>query len=96
MLPVTHGEEVTKSFIVNYTVLLLCVTVLPYVTGMSGTLYLLGALLLGFGFLYYALRLKFAPRQDSPMVTFRYSITYLAALFTFLLVDHYVPAFWPQ
>jgi protoheme IX farnesyltransferase len=96
MLPVTHGDEITKSFIVNYTVLLLCVTVLPYITGMSGKLYLSGALLLGFGFLYYALKLKFAPRQDSPMVTFRYSITYLMALFTFLLVDHYVPAFWPE
>jgi protoheme IX farnesyltransferase len=96
MLPVTHGEEITKSFIVHYTVLLLCVTVLPYITGMSGKLYLVGALLLGSGFLYYALKLKFAPRQDSPMVTFRYSITYLMALFTFLLVDHYVPAFWPE
>jgi len=73
----------------------LCVTVLPYITGMSGALYLCGAVLLGCGFLYYALKLKFAPRQDSPMVTFRYSITYLMALFTFLLVDHYVPAFWP-
>ena len=95
MLPVTHGEEITKSFIVHYTILLLCVTVLPYITGMSGMLYLVGAVLLGLGFLYYALKLKFAPRQDSPMVTFRYSITYLMALFTFLLVDHYVPAFWP-
>jgi protoheme IX farnesyltransferase len=96
MLPVTHGEQVTKSFIVCYTVLLLCVTVLPYVTGMSGKLYVLGALLLGAGFLYYALVLKLAPRQDSPMTTFRYSITYLMALFTFLLVDHYVPALWPE
>jgi len=96
MLPVTHGEELTKSFIVNYTVLLLLVTVLPYITGMSGKLYLCGAMLLGLGFLYYALKLKFAPRPELPMVTFRYSITYLMALFTFLLVDHYVPAFWPE
>jgi protoheme IX farnesyltransferase len=96
MLPVTHGEDITKTFVVNYTVLLILVTVLPYITGMSGLLYLIGAMLLGVGFLYYALQLKFAPRQDSPMTTFRYSITYLAALFTFLLVDHYVPAFWPE
>jgi protoheme IX farnesyltransferase len=96
MLPVTHGEEMTKSFIVHYTVLLLLVTVLPYITGMSGKLYLVGAMLLGLGFLYYALKLKFAPRPELPMVTFRYSITYLMALFTFLLVDHYVPAFWPE
>jgi protoheme IX farnesyltransferase len=96
MLPVTHGEELTKSFIVYYTILLLLVTVLPYITGMSGLLYLSGALLLGGGFLCYALQLKFAPRQDSPMTTFRYSITYLMALFSFLLIDHYIPAIWPE
>ena len=96
MLPVTHGEQLTKSFIVYYTILLLLVTVLPYITGMSGLLYLSGALLLGGGFLYYALQLKFAPRQDSPMTTFRYSITYLMALFSFLLIDHYIPAIWPE
>ena len=53
------------------------------------------ALLLGGGFLYYALKLKFAPREDSPMATFRYSIWYLMALFSFLLIDHYIPAVWP-
>jgi len=96
MLPVTHGEQFTKSFVVHYTILLLVITVLPYITGMSGLLYLFGALLLGGGFLYYALQLKFAPRQDSPMATFRYSITYLMALFSFLLIDHYIPAIWPE
>jgi len=53
-------------------------------------------LLLGGGFLYYALKLKFAPDPDSPMTTFRYSISYLMALFSFLLIDHYIPAIWPQ
>jgi protoheme IX farnesyltransferase len=96
MLPVTHGEELTKSFVLYYTILLLIVTVLPYITGMSGQLYIFGALLLGGGFLYYAFRLKFAPQQDSPMVTFRYSITYLMALFSFLLIDHYIPVVWPE
>jgi protoheme IX farnesyltransferase len=62
---------------------------------MTGLFYTFGALLLGGGFLYYALRLKFAPRQDSPMTTFRYSIWYLMALFSFLLIDHYIPAIWP-
>ena len=95
MLPVTHGVELTKSFVVYYTILLIIVTVLPYLTGMTGPLYALGALLLGGGFLYYALILKFAPRQDSPMATFRYSIWYLMALFSFLLIDHYMPAVWP-
>jgi protoheme IX farnesyltransferase len=95
MLPVTHGVELTKSFVVYYTILLIIVTVLPYLTGMTGPLYAFGALLLGGGFLYYALKLKFAPRQDSPMATFHYSISYLMALFSFLLIDHYIPAVWP-
>jgi len=95
MLPVTHGEQVAKSFVVYYTILLILVTVLPYITGMTGLFYAFGALLLGGGFLYYALQLKFAPRQDSPMTTFRYSISYLMALFSFLLIDHYMPAVWP-
>jgi protoheme IX farnesyltransferase len=96
MLPVTHGEAITKSFVLYYTILLLIITILPYLTHMAGPLYLLGALALGAGFLYYALKLKFAPAVDLPMTTFRYSITYLMALFTFLLVDHYIPAVWPE
>ena len=95
MLPVTHGIEITKSFVVYYTILLILVTVLPYITGMTGLFYAFGALLLGGGFLYYAVQLKVAPRQDSPMTTFRYSIAYLMALFSFLLIDHYFPAVWP-
>ncbi len=96
MLPVTHGEQLTKSFIVYYTILLMIVTLLPYLTGMSGALYLLAAALLGMGFLYYVLRLKFAPKSDTAMKTFGYSIHYLMALFSFLLIDHYLPIFWPQ
>jgi protoheme IX farnesyltransferase len=95
MLPVTHGEELTKSFIVYYTILLLIVTVLPYLTGMSGMLYLLGALFLGGGFLYYSLKLKLDARNTLAMPTFGYSISYLMALFAFLLVDHYMPFIWP-
>jgi heme o synthase len=96
MLPVTHGEELTKSFVIYYTILLILVTVLPSITGMTGLLYTFGALLLGGGFLYYALKLKFTPRPDLPMTTFRYSIWYLMALFSFLLIDHYIPAIWPM
>jgi protoheme IX farnesyltransferase len=95
MLPVTHGVDITKSFVVYYTILLILVTVLPSITGMTGLFYTFGALALGGGFLYYALQLKLAPRDDSPMTTFRYSIWYLMALFSFLLIDHYIPAVWP-
>jgi heme o synthase len=95
MLPVTHGVELTKSFIVYYTLLLVIVTLLPYLTGMSGLLYLTAAVLLGLGFLYYALRLKLGGREADGMRTFVYSISYLMALFSFLLVDHYLPVVWP-
>lgn len=95
MLPVTHGERLTKSFVVYYTLLLLVVTLLPYLTGMSGPLYLTAAVLLGLGFLYYALKLKFGGDDADAMKTFAYSISYLMALFSFLLVDHYIPVIWP-
>jgi len=95
MLPVTHGIEITKAFVLCYTVLLVNVTLLPYITGMSGLLYLAGAVSLGAGFLYYAVRLKLSTRADVAMQTFGYSIVYLMALFSFLLLDHYVPILWP-
>jgi protoheme IX farnesyltransferase len=91
MLPVTHGHDHTRLQILLYTVLLLLVTLLPYSYGMSGGLYLGGALVLGLGFLYYAVRLYQADDPRMPMKTFGYSIIYLMALFAFLLVDHYVP-----
>jgi protoheme IX farnesyltransferase len=96
MLPVTHGHDHTRLQILLYTVLLLLVTLLPYSYGMSGGLYLGGALVLGLGFLYYAVRLYQADDPRMPMKTFGYSIIYLMALFAFLLVDHYVPQllFW--
>jgi heme o synthase len=92
MLPVTHGIDFTRLQILLYTVLLFVVALLPYGYGMSGGFYLGGALVLGLGFLYYAVRLYRADDERMPMKTFGYSITYLMALFGFLLVDHYVPA----
>lgn len=91
MLPVTHGETVTRSSILAYTVLLVGVSILPSLLGMSGITYLVGAVALGVVFLYYAVALKISDRSDLPMRTFAYSITYLMALFAFLLVDHYLP-----
>ena len=90
MLPVTHGVEYTRVQILLYTIIMFVVTLLPFVTGMSGVLYLVGALGLGAGFLYYALRLFKADDDTVPMSTFKYSIYYLAALFAVLLTDHYV------
>jgi protoheme IX farnesyltransferase len=93
MLPVTHGKDYTRLQILLYTVLLLVVTLLPYGYGMSGGLYLGGAMVLGLGFLYYAVRLYRNDDDRMPMRTFGYSIIYLMALFALLLVDHYVPQF---
>ena len=90
MLPVTHGEQFTRLHILYYTILLVLVTLLPYLTGMSGPLYLAAALALGAGFLYYAVALLRSPAPELPMRTFAWSITYLTALFAALLVDHYV------
>ncbi len=96
MLPVTHGPEVTKSFVLYYSILLLIVTLLPYLTGMTGVLYLFGAVLLGAGFIYYAIQLKYGHDESVAMKAFAYSISYLMALFSFLLVDHYIPSLWPE
>ncbi|MDH3646992.1 MAG: heme o synthase [Gammaproteobacteria bacterium] len=90
MLPVTHGEAFTRLHILLYTLLLVIASVLPYLTGMSGAVYLAGVLVLDAGFLYYAVALKFWPRTELPMQTFAYSITYLMGLFLLLLGDHYI------
>lgn len=89
MLPVTHGIDFTKTQVLLYTVLLSMVALLPYLTGMSGWVYLLSACALNAVFLYYALRLKYETGTQYAMPTFAYSIIYLFALFIALLIDHY-------
>ena len=91
MLPVTHGVEFTRLQILLYTILLFVVTLLPYLVGMSGLFYLVGAVLLGAGFLYYAILMRFNHDDRLAMSTFSYSIIYLMLLFAFLLIDHYIP-----
>jgi protoheme IX farnesyltransferase len=91
MMPVTHGIEFTRLQILFYTVLLVIVSLLPYLTGMSGLVYLAGALVFGGVFLYHAIAMKLSDRPEMPMKTFAYSITYLMGVFGALLVDHYVP-----
>jgi protoheme IX farnesyltransferase len=94
MLPVTHGVDFTKIQILLYTILLFIVTMMPFIVQMSGLIYLAGAVALGIGFLYYAVKLY---REDQPnviaMKTFGYSIFYLSLLFAFLLLDHYARIF---
>ena len=89
MLPVTHGEHYTKINILLYTLLLIVVTTMPYLTGMFGWLYLVSSLLLGLGFLYWAVVMLRSKGGNSGMKTFQYSIVYLMVLFAVMLIDHY-------
>jgi len=89
MLPVTHGIPYTRLQIVLYTILLVLSTLLPFLTGMSGLIYLGVALVLNGRFLYYVLSLRRGLRPELPMRTFKFSITYLMLLFAALIIDHY-------
>jgi heme o synthase len=89
MLPVTHGIPYTRLQIVLYTILLVLATLLPYLTGMSGFIYLAAVIALNGRFLYFVLALRRGLRPDLPMRTFRFSISYLMLLFAALILDHY-------
>lgn len=90
MLPVTHGIAFTKIHIFLYTLMLLAVSLMPFVINMSGLIYLSGAITLGMGFIYHAYKLLRTGNSDRhAMKTFGYSIFYLSALFSFFLADHY-------
>ncbi|HSQ04438.1 MAG TPA: heme o synthase [Burkholderiales bacterium] len=89
MLPVTHGDKFTRLHVLLYTIILLACTLLPFVTRMSGAIYLVAAVGLGGWFLYYAIKIYVAYTDQLARQTFRFSIFYLTALFAALLVDHY-------
>ena len=88
MLPVTHGDTYTKINILLYTLMLIVVTIMPYLTGLFGWLYLTSCLILGAGFLFYSALMWL--NKDSGMRTFKYSIVYLMVLFAIMLLDHYL------
>ena len=85
-----NSSHYTQLHIFLYTLLLTAVSLLPFVIGMSGRIYLVSALLLNAGFIYWAIRMLVNVKQNIPLKTFRYSIIYLAGLFTALLIDHYI------
>ncbi len=91
MLPVTHGVAFTRTYVLLYTLVLFVISLLPFVTRMSGALYLVAALSLGAGFLYQSLVLYRGRDRRAPYRTFKYSIHYLSGLFAALLIDHYYP-----
>ena len=90
MLPVTHGVQFTKLQIILYTIILILVSLLPFVVMMSGILYLISALILGAIFFYYAVRLYFDEANALAFPTFVYSIYYIFLIFAALLIDHYL------
>ncbi len=90
MLPVTHGERHTRRHIFVYTLILIASSLLPVAIGMSGWIYLIAALGLGGGFLYWSAALLANRNPKAPMQTFRYSLIYLMALFVAMLIDHYL------
>ena len=90
MLPVTHGVEFTRWQILFYTIVLILITLLPYLTGMSGMIYLAGSSILNLGFLGYAVALLIRRGERLAMDMFHYSVLYLMALFAILLIDHYL------
>lgn len=91
MLPVTHGIPHTLLHIILYTILLLIVSIFPYLVGMSGWVYLIGAVLLGGRFLQLTVQMRTSKDPMLPWKVFKYSIWYLMLLFALLLIDHYLP-----
>jgi protoheme IX farnesyltransferase len=90
MLPVTHGIKFTKYSILGYTIIMILVTLLPYLIFMSGWIYLVSAIILNLYFLYMVLLLMFSKKENVAMKTFVYSINYLLLLFVSMVVDHYL------
>jgi heme o synthase len=90
MLPVTHGADYTRLQILLYTILLTVVTILPYITGMSGLIYMGSTLLLNIVFLYLVIVMMRVKDNKTAMRTFWYSIVYITLLFAALLLDHYL------
>ena len=90
MLPITHGSEFTRLHVLLYTLVLFAGTLLPFISGMSGLIYLVSAVLLSGGFVVYAWKLWREYSEALARKTFRYSIVFLSLLFAALLVDHYV------
>ena len=91
MLPVTHGVKFTKLQIVLYTIILILVSLLPFIVLMSGVFYLISALS-AWSNIYASIPLGFIVIIDNENAfpTFVYSIYYIFLIFAALLIDHYL------
>jgi protoheme IX farnesyltransferase len=102
MLPVVSGAKETRRQIVAYTLLLVPLTLTPWLVGYSGLVYAVAASVLGLGFLFSVWRV-FADRQDAAGVSltndaparaaFKFSIVYLFILFAALAADQFILRF---
>jgi protoheme IX farnesyltransferase len=90
MLPVTHGSEFTRLNILLYTLVLFAATLLPFIIGMSGWIYLASAVVLGGWFIAFGWWLWRDYSDELARKTFRFSILHLSLLFAALLLDHYL------
>jgi len=90
MLPVTHGVKFTKLQIILYTIILILVSLLPFIVLMSGIFYLISASILGAIFLYYSSKLYLDENNENAFPTFVYSIYYIFLIFAALLIDHFI------
>lgn len=90
MLPVTHGSQYTRLQILLYTIVLFAAGLLPFMYGMSSWLYLVAAVVLGAGFIGYAIALYRNYSDELSRRTFRFSLWHLSLVFLALLVDHYL------
>lgn len=90
MLPITHGQQFTRLHILLYSIALLATTLLPFIVGMSGWLYLAVAVVLGLMFIGYAFQLYRVYSDELARKLFRFSILYLSLLFAALLADHWL------
>ena len=89
MLPITHGCNFTRLHIFLYSILLFCITLFPYLLGLAGTIYLIGAVICGLKFVYDSYQLMKKKSDEDAIKLFKFSIVYLALIFLFLLIDHY-------
>lgn len=86
VVPVAKGVHSTKVRIVLYSVLLLIVSVLPYLFGMAGIFYLVTAVVLNSYFLFLGIRFLIS-KKECDMRLFAFSIIQILVLFSVMVLD---------
>ncbi|MBI1278479.1 MAG: protoheme IX farnesyltransferase [Anaerolineaceae bacterium] len=87
MMPVAHGEEATRRQILLYSVQLVLITLLPLPFRFLGGIYIVTAVLLGIGMIYYAVKLIQIADGAAARTMYKYTTSYLAFLFLVMILD---------